>query len=44
MPLFHQRVYEVARAIAPGRTLTCGEVTAAGMKVPRTPFAATTSV
>lgn len=26
---FHQRVYEVARAIAPGRTLTYGEVAAA---------------
>ena len=29
VPPFHQRVYEVARAIAPGRTLTYGEVAAA---------------
>ena len=28
VPPFHQRVYEVARAIAPGRTLTYGEVAA----------------
>jgi methylated-DNA-[protein]-cysteine S-methyltransferase len=26
VPLFNQRVYEVARAIAPGRTMTYGEV------------------
>ena len=29
VPPFHQRVYEVARAIAPGRTLIYGEVAAA---------------
>lgn len=29
VPPFHQRVYDVARAIAPGRTLTYGEVAAA---------------
>lgn len=29
VPPFHQRVYMVARAIAPGRTLTYGEVAAA---------------
>lgn len=29
VPPFHQRVYEVARAIAPGQTLTYGEVAAA---------------
>lgn len=29
VPPFHRRVYDVARAIAPGRTLTYGEVAAA---------------
>jgi methylated-DNA-[protein]-cysteine S-methyltransferase len=29
VPPFHQRVYAVARAIAPGHTLTYGEVAAA---------------
>jgi methylated-DNA-[protein]-cysteine S-methyltransferase len=28
VPAFHQRVYEITRAIAPGRTLTYGEVAA----------------